>query len=110
MSENWQKLFDSWKDEAAKLLKEEIRGFIAFAKSQADAQAQQIGNDLERYLTQLALGEITTKDLEMYVRDMERLARMKARKAKVAAKAGWQRITDSLSKLIIGDLLKRLGL
>ena len=108
MSTDGNELFRRWKDKSAEMLQKEIRTLIDDVKNDGLGTIREQGEKLERYLNQLSADEITMDDFEMYMSDMERLARMEARKAKVEAKAAWQRIGNGIADLIIGDLLKLL--
>lgn len=107
---DWEKLFDQWKDAGAEILKEEVRSLMVFLEKETDQNLMRARDKIKQYMAQLALGGITADDFAMYMRDLERLARMNAAKSRVAAKAAWQRMEAGLNNLVIGGIFRRLGL
>jgi hypothetical protein len=64
------------------------------------------GGKLERYLNQLAAGQITKEEFELLVKDLKDLTEMRALELQVAAKASAQRLVAGTTKLIIEGLAK----
>jgi hypothetical protein len=105
MGRNWQDFISGLKDNSGKLAKDELKSLITWAVNEDVDFIKKQGEDLERYLTQLANGQITKQQFDGYIRDMKRLARMEALQGSVAAKAAAQRLADGIQSLIIDGLL-----
>lgn len=108
MPEPWMAFLDELKDEAATLAKEELKGVITSAAQDADAFIRRQATKTERYLSQLAAGEITKEQFEGYLEDIEKLTRLQALKLNVEAKARAQRLADGIKNLILDKMLKLL--
>ena len=105
MDRSWEDFINGLKDNSGKLAKDELKSLITWAASEDVDFIREQGEDLERYLTQLANGQITKQQFDGYVRDMRRLARMEALQGSVAAKAAAQRLADGIQSLIIDGLI-----
>ena len=60
------------KDDTGSLLKNEIGTFLGWAIDETDLLAKEQKEEFEKYMLQLSLGEITPKDLQMYMRSFQR--------------------------------------
>lgn len=99
---------DGLKDEAASLAKEELKGLITNAVQDGNEFIRKQAAKAERYLNQLATGEITKEQFEGYMKDIESLTRMQALKLTVEAKARAQRLADGIQNLILDKMMKLL--
>lgn len=105
MAANWEVFIDNLKDDSGKLAKDELKKLIMLAKSDSQAFIKKQGEKLERYLNQLASGEITKEQFKGYVEDIRDLTEMEKLKMSVAAKASAQRLADGIASLVIDGLL-----
>lgn len=87
------------------LAKDELKNLVKNAKADSEDFIKRQGAKLERYLNQLAAGQITKDQFEGYVRDIRDLTEMQALKMSVAGKASAQRLANGISNLIIDGLL-----
>jgi hypothetical protein len=108
MPKAWEKLFDGLLDDIGQTFKDEFTEFIDNAKDDAEPFISKQAKKLEKYLNQLAKGEITKAEMEVYAKDMETLVRQKALELSIKAKARAQHFADSIKKLLIGRLLALL--
>jgi hypothetical protein len=104
----WITFLDELKDEAGSLAKEELKGLVTSALGDSDDFVRKQAIKTERYLNQLATGEITKKQFEGYMKDIEDLTRMQALKLVVEVKARAQRLADGIQNLILDKMLKLL--
>lgn len=105
MSVNWEDFVASLKNDAAGLVKEELKTLLNDSKSDSDNFVKKQSEKVEKYLTQLALGQITKDQFEGYIRDIKDLTEMQALKMSVASKASAQRLASGISDIIIKRLL-----
>lgn len=96
------------KDEAGTLARSEILEFLRWNAAEADEFTKQLKQDVDRYMLQLAAGQITKRDLEMYLRSHQRQAEAHLLVAGVVRKAMTQRLVNGIKDLLIGNLLKFL--
>jgi vacuolar-type H+-ATPase subunit H len=108
MSKPWEILFDGLKDEVGQKLKEEFTNFISEAKNDSEEFIKKQAKKLEKYMNQLARGEITKTDFEVNVESLEILTRQKALELSIKGKARAQRLADTIKDLILGRLLALL--
>lgn len=106
MPSQWETFVDTLIAGGKQIAKEELNTLISLAKGDANEFIRNQGEKLERYLTQLAAGEITKEEFELLVKDLKDLTEMKALELQVAAKASAQRLVAGITKLIIEGLLK----
>jgi hypothetical protein len=106
MSSIWEEFIDNLKDDSGKLAKNELKGLIKSAKDDSEEFLKEQGKKMERYLGQLANGEITKDQLEGYVLNIKDITEMKALQMSVAAKARAQRLATGITNLIVDGLLK----
>lgn len=76
------------------------------AKADSNEFIKRQGVKLERYLNQLALGEISPEEFKGYIEDIRRLTEMEALKMQVAAKASAQRLCWGIEKTILNGLMR----
>jgi len=108
MSVKWEEFLDNLQDEAATLLKDDLKTLIMTAQDDSNAFVQRQGEKLELYLDQLAEGAITKEQFEGYVTDIRDLTKMQSRKMSVAVKARAQRLVKGITKLVIKGLMAAL--
>lgn len=106
MPGDWKDFVNSLKDEASSLAKGELIGLITSATTDGDEFVRKQAGKVERYLNQLALGEITKEDFITNMKNIQRLNEMQLLKLSVAAKASAQRLNDGIQNMILGNLLK----
>lgn len=108
MPSKWENYIDGLKDDAGALAKEELKNLVNAATSDSDQFIREQGRKMEKYLTQLAAGEITKDQFKGNIEDIRDLTEMKKLELSVAAKASAQRVITGISNLIIDGLLKLL--
>lgn len=108
MASVWEEFIDGLTDTAGVLAKAELKNLIAQAKSDADEFIKRQGKKTERYLTQLALGEITPAQFQGYMEDIRDLTQAESLKMRVAAKASAQRVSKGIEDLILNGLMRLL--
>jgi len=108
MSAKWEKFLDNLEDEAATLLKDELKTLILNAQDDSNAFVQRQGEKLELYLNQLGEGAITKEQFEGYVTDIRDLTKMRSVKMSVASKARAQRFVKGITKIVIKGLMAAL--
>jgi hypothetical protein len=106
MAGDWIQFVNDLKDEAGALAKSELVGLITSSKADADDFIRKQAIKTERYLNQLAAGEITKEDFVQNMKNIQRLNEMQALKLSVAAKASAQRLTQGIQNLILDNLFK----
>ena len=105
MAAPWIAFLDGLKDEAGSVAKGELKGLITDSLTDGEEFIRRQAGKVERYLNQIALGEITTEEFKGYMVDIEELTRMQVLKLQVAAKARAQRLADGIQSLIIDKLI-----
>ncbi len=108
MPEPWEIFIDSLRDSAGVLAKEELKALVANAKADSNQFVRKQAIKLERYLNQLATGEITKEEFEGTLEDLRTLTEMQSLKMKVAAKASAQRLCRGMEEIILNGLMKLL--
>jgi len=108
MRAKWEEFIDNLQDEAATLIKDDLRTLILHTQDDSNAFVQRQGDKLELYLNQLADGAITKEQFEGYVTDIRDLTKMQSRKMSVAGKASAQRLVKGITKLVIKGLVAAL--
>jgi hypothetical protein len=105
MTMGWESIFDGLKGDLANNVKREIAGLIGWAKSDSEDFINKQGRKVEKYLDQLALGEITPEQLEGYMHDIVLLTEMQKSKMKVAEQASAQRLIDGIKNHILDRMI-----
>lgn len=108
MPQTWEGFVDNLKDTAGGLAKTELKNFVAQTKADSDQFIKKQGVKLERYLNQLALGEITPEQFKGYIEDIRDLTRAQSLKMQVAARASAQRVCKGIEDLILNGLMRLL--
>lgn len=103
---DWKDFVNNLKEEAGSLAKSELIGLVTSTKTDADEFVRKQAEKVERYLNQLALGDITKEDFVQNMKNIQKLNEMQALKLSVAAKASAQRLTLGIQSLILDNLLK----
>lgn len=93
---------------ASGLAKDEILNFFNWAADEGNEFTKKQKAKLNRYILQLAAGEITAKQFRSNIDDLKTLTEMQILKMKIAEKAAAQRLVDGIQNLIIDNLLKFL--
>ncbi len=107
-SVKWQDFIDGLKDGAGSLAKDELKGLVADAKADKDAFIQKQGRKLERYLTQLANGELTREEFESCMKDLVVLTAAQAAEMAQAAQTRAHRLASGIATLAIKGLITLL--
>ena len=105
MADKWEKLFQDIVEDAGKLIKEEIREMLNAAKKDSEEYLRRQAEKIEKYLNQLAAGEIDKEQLKGYLMDIRALTEMFTLQLSTAARARAQRLTKGISDLIVDRLL-----
>jgi hypothetical protein len=108
MAAPWIKFLDDLNDEAGILAKEEMKDLVISSLGDASEFLKRQGVKMERYLNQLAAGEISKTEFEGYMKDIESLTRIQGAKLEVEARARAQRFADGIQNLILDGMLKLL--
>lgn len=108
MPEPWETFIDNLRDSAGLLAKEELKALVANAKADSHQFIRKQGMKMERYLNQLAAGEITPQEFEGNMEDLRTLAQMQLLKMRVAEKAAAQRLCKGIEDLVLNGLLELL--
>lgn len=93
---------------ASGLAKEEILNFFNWAADDGNEFTKKQKVKLNRYILELATGEITAKQFQSNIDDIKTLIEMQILKMQIGEKAVAQRIVDGIQNLIIDNLLKFL--
>lgn len=108
MPEQWEIFLDHLKDTAGVLAKAELKNLITQAKTDSDEFIKKQGIKTERYLNQLALGEITPEEFKGYITDICNLTRVETLRMQVAAKASAQRFCKGIEDMVMNGFLRLL--
>ena len=108
MPGKWEEYIDKLKDEGGTLAKAELKALVNNAKADSEQFIKEQGQKMERYLNQLAAGEITKAQFEGYMVDIRELTKMKERELSVAAKAKAQKIAKGITDYVINGVLALL--
>lgn len=106
MPSQWEAFIDNLIAGGKQIGKDELKTLISSTKRDANDFVRTQGEKLERYLNQLAAGQITKDEFEQSVKDLKQLTELEALRLQVAAKASAQRLVTGISELIINGLLK----
>ena len=104
----WETYIDGLRDDAGTLAKDELKKLVNEAKSDPDKFIRDKGRKMEKYLTQLAVGEITKEQFKGNIEDLKDLVEMKQLELSVAAKVSAQRIVADISRLMVDGLVKNV--
>lgn len=96
------------KDDATVLAKEEFLDWIRGSKDEPDAFVRNQRAKMERYLAQLANGEITGEEFKQYVVDLRSLIELEMLMQSVATKAKAQDFVAKLQDLVLKRLVSLL--
>lgn len=108
MGKRWENFIDNMKDDTKSLAKDEIKDLVKSAKDDSDEFIKRQGMKLELYICQLASGQITKDQFEMYVQDLKDITEMHTINLAVSSKARAQRLVQGITNLIINGLLTLL--
>ncbi len=101
----WSDFINGIKDEAGTLAKGELIGLIADAGKDKEEFIRKQSQKVQRYLEQLAAGEITKDQFVGYMEDIRDLTQMQALKLAVDAKARAQKLASGIEEMIINKLV-----
>jgi len=105
MPAQWEKLFDGITGVKADALKSELVAFLGESKKDSELFIKRQAAKIEKYLVQLANGEITKAQFESSMKDIEAVTRQKALELSVKSKARAQKLADGIKGLILSRLL-----
>lgn len=105
MAGKWHKFIDGIKDEGRTLAKDELKDLVKDAKADTDAFIKKQGVKLERYLNQLAKGEIKKKEFEGYVKDLTTLTLMQSASLAQAAQTRAHKLAMNIANLVLKALV-----
>lgn len=91
---------------AAGYAKDEIKDLIKQAKDDKVEFIKSIGRDLERYVKELALGEISKQEFEDLVKDLASLEKIECRRLSAKAKIRAEEITQGITGIVVDNLCK----
>jgi len=104
----WQDFIDALKDEGRTLAKDDLKALVASAKDDRDVLIQRQGRKLERYLSQLAAGMITTEEFSGYAKDLVTLTMMESAALAQEAQTRAHRLAMGIADLVLKGLLSLL--
>lgn len=104
----WTEFIKGIADDAGRLAKDQLIDLVSSAAEDQEEFLRKQGKKMQRYLQQLADGEITKKEFEGYMLDLRDLVRIRALKLSVAAQVRAQRIADGIQDLVLDRLLSLL--
>lgn len=91
---------------AAGYAKDAIKDLIKQAKDDKVEFIKSIGRDLERYVKELALGEISKQEFEDLVKDLASLEKIECRKLSAKAKIRAEEIAQGVTGIVVDNLCK----
>jgi hypothetical protein len=103
---DWTDWLDNLKDSAGALAKDELKNLVNNSLNDADAFIKEQGQKLQKYLQQLANGQISKDEFNDNVQDLSDLLDEQIQEDIIAAKASAQRLVAGIKKLVIGSLSK----
>ncbi|MBI5710296.1 MAG: hypothetical protein HZC42_08345 [Candidatus Eisenbacteria bacterium] len=108
MAAGWKDWLDELIAAGKKIARDEIVDLVSSAKQDSNEFLRRQGRKLERYLGQLAAGEITVDEFKTLVRQLRTLIEEEAEEMSTRAAVRAQRLTEDITRLILGQLLRRL--
>jgi hypothetical protein len=105
MTQNWEEFIDNLNDPGHKFAKDQLKNMIKSAGEDPDPFLRRQSEKLERYLNQLAAGQITKEQIDEYVRDIKEITEMKASDMQLPAKASAERLAKGIEDHIIQGML-----
>ena len=106
MDKNWQDMFDNIKnDPESQKIKEDCTGFFQSLKNDSKEFNRQQAVKIERYVNQLASGDITEDQCKGFLQDIADLMTIKANEMEVSSKARTQTLQKQFVALVIGRVL-----
>lgn len=108
MDEDLEKFLDGIKSQSFDLIRGELKTFLTKSKAQGDEFSRRQHLKINRYMIQMALGQITPTQLNDFMLGIKDEAEMEMRLGKVQAKASAQRIHDGVTNLVINGLIKAI--
>ena len=99
---------DGFEDKTSTLAKDELKKLIISAKKDKSEFVRMQAENVERWIVELAAGELTPVGFKKLVSKMDVLAKLETIKLEVAAKASAQRLADGIQKHVIDGLCKLL--
>ncbi len=99
---------DGFENTTSTLAKEELKKLIISAKEDKSEFVRMQAENVERWITMLAAGELTPMGFKKLVSKMDVLTKLETIKLEVAAKVSAQRLADGIQKHVINGLSKLL--
>ena len=106
MVRDWKEFINNFADTTGGFARDELIKLIEDTKNDANEFIREQGERLERYMNQLARGEIRKQQFEGYMIDMRDLAELKVMQFSVESKASAQRLANGITKIILDGVLK----
>ena len=100
--------YDSLAEQAKEEGKAQLNQLLEEAKADGLEFVRRQGELLQKYLLQLATGEITRDEFKSYVMDMKTLSLMEIQRQGVAGQASIQRYLTGLTRALIEGLFRLL--
>ena len=91
--------------EVKEFSKDALKKLVMDTRRDSEDFLRRRGEDMARYLTQLASGKITKAQFQGYVEDMKDLIELRALKLSVQARARAEVLAKNISVQILGGLL-----
>lgn len=91
---------------AAGYAKDGLKDLIKQAKDDKVEFIKSIGRDLERYVKELASGEISKQEFEDLVKDLASLEKIECRKLSAKAKIRAEEIAQGITEMVVDNLFK----
>lgn len=93
---------------AAGYAKGELKDLIKQAKDDKVEFIKSLGSDLERYIKELALGEISKQEFGDLVKDLASLEKIECHRLSAKAKIRAEEIAQGITEIVVNNLCKLL--
>ena len=101
---DWKEFLMSLKQDSGKIVADEANKFFNDMKNTQDEWIKKQGELIEKYLIQLAKGEINKDQFIGYVNDIKTITEMKILQMSIEQKASVQRLIDGVKNLFLGKI------
>lgn len=106
MNKKWQDMFDKVKNDSEyQKIKDDCSEFLQSMKNDGEEFNRQQSAKIERYLNQLAAGEITEEECKGSLQDMATIMKSKALEMVVKSKARTQKLQKKFVAIVIGKVV-----
>ena len=109
MDSNIEKLIDDTLNLTAGKLKTGINDLLNTAKNDSNQFIKDRGDDLEKYLKELALGQITQNQFETLVQGLKILIESEMQVLSIESKKSAKALIEGIIASIVGQLIKSLN-